>query len=72
MLDTRPELPLCTHPEGHESGVTLEQLLIVLDQLFADVLLAIPWDGRLRRGLDHIRAALGLEIQRIVSLRITR
>jgi hypothetical protein len=63
------ELPLCPDPEGREEGLTLEQIAIVLHELFVDATLALPrerWLGGARR---HAAAALAAETRRLAVVR---
>jgi len=62
-------LPLCPDPESREGGVTPEQLLIVLDQLYADVAAAQRSNPFVRNARLHVGNALTCEQQRLVELR---
>ncbi len=62
-------LPLCPDPEGIEEGVTLEQLLIVLDQLYTDAAARLPRDRALGLARHPVVAALAAEVRRVTWLR---
>lgn len=62
-------LQLCPDPASQEEGVSPEQVLIVLDQLLADSIKALPFDRSLRAAHLHVQAALDLEVQRVVRCR---
>jgi hypothetical protein len=51
-------LPFCPDASVQSEGVTLEQLLILLDQLLADGAAARPHEAWLWRSKRHVRAAL--------------
>lgn len=57
-------MTLSADPSGNEEGVTLEQLLIVLDQLYLDASRRLPGDGRLAEAGVHVGQALRLEGRR--------
>ena len=69
VLGGGPELLLCPDPAGREGGVTPEQLLLVLERLFADARERHPREPRLRAAHLHVRAALDLEVRRAAALR---
>jgi len=57
-------LALSADPSGREEGVTLEQVLIMLDQLYLDASRRLPDDGRLAEAGVHVDQALRLESRR--------
>lgn len=62
-------LPLCPDPIGDEEGITLEQLLIVLDQLLHDAARAYSFERGLWVCRRHVSAALALEVRRVTDAR---
>lgn len=61
------ELTLCPDPQGRDEGIAPEQLLIALDQLYADGSRTRPGDRRLRACSRHVASALAAEIRRIAQ-----
>ncbi len=62
-------LPLCPDPASREEGITPEQLLIVLDQLFTDASKASPFSSPMLRARGCVRAALIAETKRLAAVR---
>ena len=62
-------LPLCSDPASREPGVTQEQLLIALDQLFTDACAGQRHDARLRACRKHVAEALSAELRRAHRIR---
>ena len=58
-------LPLCPDPAGRAPGVTVEAILVVLDQLFRDAAAWRPRDTRIRNARQHVGRALAAETQRV-------
>jgi hypothetical protein len=52
-----------------EEGVTPEQILIVLDQLWNDAARAIPYLPGLWQCRGHVSAALAAEARRLAAVR---
>jgi hypothetical protein len=63
------DLRLCPDPESREEGITPEQLLIVLDQLFKDASNALPYSRPLMQARGCVRAALISETKRLAAVR---
>jgi hypothetical protein len=62
-------LPFCPDPEGRNEGITPEQLLLVLRQIYADATVP-PGQQRLRgRIVDHLGRALEAERRRVARVR---
>ena len=62
-------LPLCPDPACREEGITPEQLLIVIDQIFKDASNAMPRSVPLMRARGCVRAALITETKRLAAVR---
>lgn len=67
--DTEDRIDFCPDPAGRGEGIGMELLLIVLDQLLHDSLLAHPDDVFLVRASVHIQRALSTEARRAGFLR---
>ncbi len=63
------ELPLCPDPEAREAGITPEQLLIVLDQLFADAAATRTQRPYLNRARAAVQAAMAADAKLVARLR---
>jgi hypothetical protein len=59
-------LPLCPDPECREEGFNPEQLLMILDQLYADAVEPTRWTVLAR---EHVLAALEDERRRMARVR---
>lgn len=62
-------LPMCPDPAGMGEGVTLEQLLIILEQLMLDAARALPHVRDLWAARHDIGAALAAEVTRLAAVR---
>jgi hypothetical protein len=63
--DVRNPLRLCPDPDGQGKGITLNLLLVVLDQVLLDAALARPTDGAISLASSHASAALRCEVARL-------
>jgi len=63
------ELPLCPDPDGAEEGITLEQLLIIVDQLLHDATRAYPHAAPVWICRRHMAAALVAKVGRAAVAR---
>ncbi|AVM72540.1 hypothetical protein [Magnetospirillum gryphiswaldense] len=62
-------LPLSPDPLGKEDGITQEQLLLILDQTFADAKAPLHQRRLVTLIRDHVRTALDTERRRLQRLR---
>jgi len=65
----RHHLPLSGDAEGREDGVTMEQLLMVLEQIFTDAAVPTAQQRWLTISRDHLMAAIVAERRRVQHLR---
>lgn len=57
-------IDLCPDPAGLDGGATIEQVIMVLDQLYADAIKAYPADANLALAAAYVGRALQLEAER--------
>jgi hypothetical protein len=63
------QLPLCPDPESRGEGITLEQVLIVIEQMLTDAARALPRERRFRAAQAHAAHAIAAEIHRVALVR---
>jgi len=65
----RHHLPFCGDAEGRKDGVAMEQLLMVLEQIFTDAKVPIQHQRWVVIARDHLVAAIAAERRRVQHLR---